>query len=328
MNLSSSILSFKRLSGVKFLRKESLFGLRLLMGFMMIAMSLPSQAAYEGDFTPRAEMIQKIPKTLFHWASRYRVNAWAQEIQAQDQGFIFPYELKDESRFVAIWRAFAKYKGVFAWIDPVLGSQGVTHESYSFQADLMMFKIKPGAKAVRLISDGSYRKDQSKLIKKAGINIEDIQLIEHITPNIHEWIIVDHKAVQDFTADPKVTYPEAWESLQPYLQDPDYRPPFSKIHYRYEKSKRPVWISNPNEPKSTWNLSVMIMNILGSFAVNKESPYYNAELAEDDPYNSFKKPLAKIMKRNVPLKCSSTVSNRPELNWDSVMNRLGEYRNR
>ncbi len=292
--------------------------------------SSTSQAAYNGDFSPRVEKVERLPEVLYHWTNRNRLNTWALKIEANNQKLIFPYTLKKESQFVNSWKAFSRRRGVFAWTNPMLGAQGVMHESYSTNADLVAFEISPEARAIRVISNRNTTIDHSAVLKVAGVNLRDVQLIEHITPELHEWIILDPKAVRSFTADPKITYPKVWEAMQPYLKDPFYRPPLSEIHFRYgEKYLDPVWNSNDPSLRSTWSLSVVLLRLSENFTVNPESPYYDAKVAAKSTTDNFNQSLAKVMMPVVRLTCEGLFENTTtstQFNLGSLNQRIQEFR--
>lgn len=304
---------------------------RYLLIFILIVTSLSSQAAYDGSFEPRVEVVDKVPDTLYHWVKRYRLLLWATELEKSGRDLIFPYPISNESQFAHLWKAFARRNGVFTWTNPFLGGQGAIHESYSTNADLVMFEIKRDAKAVRLISDGNTDRDFSSQIKKAGIKIEQVQLVEHITPQLHEWIILNPDAIIRFTADPKITYPRVWDAMQPYLQDPYFLPPISEIHYRFDaKSKNPIWLSSSEEIKSAWSLSVIMLRHLQNFILNPESPFYQKDIAAKSVEDSFRQKLPIVMKSTSAVQCEKVLVSKknPEFDFNIVQKRIQEFRSR
>lgn len=320
--------SCKTFADVKLLNIKGTFRVRRALPFLLVLFNFPCLAAYDGNFEPRVEEVKNLPSHLFHWIGRRSINSWASKIENRKQNLIFPYQLKEESQFVHLWKAFSQSRGVFTWVDPVLGSQGPNHESYSTDKDLVMFKISSKAKAIRLISDGNTSNDYSEIIVRAGIQPKQVQLIEHITPNLHEWILVDPKAVENFTAAPHITYVKVWEAMQPFLKNPAHRPPLSEIHFRYDGSLNPTWV-NSIQPQNGWALSIVLMRLVRNLIINPDSPYYSQKFAKMEvPRGTFQAPLANPMKRPMPIKCEKLFSDFavPSFDINAVNKRIGEYR--
>lgn len=256
------------------------------------------------DFSARVEIIEPTHQH-YHWMSRNQLEKWAQSIKAKNGKFHFPSQISKTSQFANTFKIFARRKGIFTWIDPVLSKQ--SPENYGGQqAALLVLGVKPNARAIRVVSpfdDG--RHDFSELIIKAGLDPKKVDLIEHINPRIHEWILLSPQAIDYYTVDPKVTHPILKEFLEPYLKNSEHKPHYKNIHYAYNGIWRPSWYyrSTSHEPfKFNEKLYQYIIDRFENILLTTpEGPYFDEKVFKktfkyelSTPfYNYLKKPLPK-----------------------------------
>lgn len=248
-----------------------------------------SFSAYDGSFRTQVRWVSP-PATLYHWAGHHVFKTWGEKIQKLGK-LTFPYRVTQGSVFATRWSRFKNKHGVFAWTDPVLGSQGGYSESYAANADLVVFRIRPDATALRLISSGD-AEDYSEELNFLGDALKDVQLVEHITPTIHEWIILDPKAVEQFTADPDVTHPILAAQMMPYLEDHFTRPPLESIHYRNPGQSVPLWLSDSRPNWVASSLFGTFGRIYDNLDLNAHGPYSTAKARRERSYiHTYESPI-------------------------------------
>ncbi|MBL7715495.1 MAG: hypothetical protein JNL01_08485 [Bdellovibrionales bacterium] len=259
--------------------------IRLLLFFPI------SLAAYDGSYRPRSEWVTA-PETLYHWAGRHAFEPWGKKIKAAGK-LTFPYRLTQGSDFLKHWSLFKNKHGIFTWTDPVLGSQGGYNENYAANADLIVLKIRPGANALRLVSPGDDQ-DYADALRPLSESLKKVQLIEHITPKVHEWIILDPKAVEQFTARPDVTHPILAKFMLPYLENPFTQPPVESIHVRINGNNPavPIWLADSRPEHVAPALFRALRWIYDNLDLNPEGPYSTSQARNQRSYlDTYKSPL-------------------------------------
>lgn len=200
------------------------------------------------SYTPRVEFV-KPPQELYHWISRYNLEKWAESFTGQIEKLSFSKKISSTSVFSNTVKILSQRKGVFTWINPIFSKQGPLHENYGSQHPaLLVFEIKPNARAIRIVTDRTDgEKDLSNLIRDAGLDHLKIDLVEFITPNLHEWVLFSPKVVNQFTADPAVTLPKLKEFMDPFLKNNQHSARIEDLHFSYsEKQWRTLWSKNPH----------------------------------------------------------------------------------
>ena len=222
---------------IKALVTKSLLAIVLVIVLVLMALPTVAHAAVDlKNYKTRLETTQT-PQYLFRWVNPYFL---------KDSDLLkSPLKLPktDADDYVQPIKDLTKLfstRVAFTWTNPVLGSHGTLNEHYGGKnAVLLVFEIKPESKALRLI-----RSQDDRLPLKQSIDVirlKNASIIEHVTEQIHEWIIVKPSAIKAYSFDPKITYPLWKQFFLPYYLNPDFKPTFEDIHYRYYGSKNLVW---------------------------------------------------------------------------------------
>ncbi|MBS1962674.1 MAG: hypothetical protein JST04_10690 [Bdellovibrionales bacterium] len=233
---------------------------------VLLAAATPARAAV--DLKSYASKVEKTapPRFLFRWVSPSNLSRSGMAEGAP----LANLPRIDSDDYVRSVRDLLDLYGnrvAFSWIDPVLGSHGVLHEHYGGpNAVLVAFEINPEATAYRFVhSDG----DEIPLRKSISVKeLKSGQLVEHVTPTLHEWIIVNPKAIRAYTFDPKITFPLWQKFYRPFHLDPRYVPPLERIHFRGKKERLPIW------GESDWSKSIFFGDQFFAFNSTPGHPWF------------------------------------------------------
>jgi hypothetical protein len=240
-----------------------------MVGQLIEPLAICQAAVDLQSYATRVE-ISNPPTVLYRWVHPHHLS----QTEFLSGGTVTQLPEINSSEYVQsvrdLLRLF-KNRVAFSWIDPVLGSHGVVHEHYGGrEAILLVFEVQPHAKAVRFIHESHDRQPLRQSIRNADSiqTLRNSDLIEHITPELHEWIIVNPRAIRAYSFDPRVTFLHWRKFFRPFLVDPHYRPPLDRIHFRSHGEKTPIW------GNSKWSQSVFFGDQFFAFNLTPGHPWF------------------------------------------------------
>ena len=187
----------------------------------------------------------EVPEYLFHWTSPESLTALAESGARND---LIPLKDISMSMFATVWGHFQGRKGLFTWTHPA-GAISAGPERYARQGGdgkpprLLVLKLNQNVRVVEVFTIQTASRGSGI----ASLALQGADLVFHHVltssgrPRFSEWIVLNSKAVAEFSAAPKSLPTHIREQLENARNAPDsladidlFYPRYPEVEYRLE----------------------------------------------------------------------------------------------
>ena len=207
---------------------------------------LPSASYGDSDNShklPAARRLSpsEIPSLLFHWTNPKGLIGMTPEVGSK---LLHLKTINDQMALTKAYPALINLPGLFTWMNPITAIGASTSQFYAtsdrttgYPARLVVMRLKSDARAIELQSQSGIGGSKSPLNELESIS-STVDLIKHVCKTsegkiyLQEWIILNPKVIETYSADPVALNPILTEELRK-LRDTNFLYTDSELHSKF-----------------------------------------------------------------------------------------------